>query len=425
MQSEGLLMSSIEARPRFPSTEELLRLLNEASGSEAKRDVRLGTIGTVRGATRNRATVTFDGETTETIKTYYAIEYDPQVGDRVVLLRAGRTWVIMGEVGGLGRGPNRVPWIPLPYQNGWEDYETGTKPNYTRGEYRKVGDVVQLRGLLRGGTANPITTLPAGFRPPADLIFCTMSSDAHKRIDVRSDGSIHTRGGIPTWVSVSGVSWATTDDGFIDLSLEPGWTVYGAGFQVPRYRIEADDVVRIEGLVAGSTTAGPDVATGSPAPNKSQIFPTDEGGNTHARIDIRALGEVQTSGTTNISYLSLSNINYTTARDTYTDGWRHLNYQNGWVDYTGTDVYYDGGIRRESYGMRRLRGLLVPGTAKTLVGNPDYLSTLDRPGGRQIYAVDSYAGHDRLDVTQFGDIVGYETTGSYFSIEGVTWEAGF
>lgn len=41
-------------------------------------------------------------------------------------------------------------------------------------QYRKVGDMVQIRGRGTGGTGNtafnPFAILPSGFRPPADLM---------------------------------------------------------------------------------------------------------------------------------------------------------------------------------------------------------------------------------------------------------------
>lgn len=53
------------------------------------------------------------------------------------------------------------PWIPVTYQNGWH------LVNYSLA-YRKIGDIVYLRGDMGGGT-NPGTvfTLPVGYRPPA------------------------------------------------------------------------------------------------------------------------------------------------------------------------------------------------------------------------------------------------------------------
>ena len=55
------------------------------------------------------------------------------------------------------------PWIGLAYGSGWSTYD-GT---YMPGGYRKVGDEVQVRGLVKcSGVGTTIATLPVGYRPP-------------------------------------------------------------------------------------------------------------------------------------------------------------------------------------------------------------------------------------------------------------------
>lgn len=64
-------------------------------------------------------------------------------------------------------------WANATLANGWTNYGGGAQVL----QYRKIGDIVYLRGSLKspgGGAPVTITTLPAGFRPPADLEFpCT------------------------------------------------------------------------------------------------------------------------------------------------------------------------------------------------------------------------------------------------------------
>ena len=55
-------------------------------------------------------------------------------------------------------------WANVTFENSWADYHTGT---YGFCQYRKVGDMVQVRGLINGGVTNTTAfTLPVGFRPP-------------------------------------------------------------------------------------------------------------------------------------------------------------------------------------------------------------------------------------------------------------------
>lgn len=57
-------------------------------------------------------------------------------------------------------------------------------------QYRKVGDVVQVRGFVKSGTiGTAVFTLPTGLRPPADLLFATVSNSLFGTIYVTSAGA--------------------------------------------------------------------------------------------------------------------------------------------------------------------------------------------------------------------------------------------
>lgn len=58
-------------------------------------------------------------------------------------------------------------WTTPTYQNGWVEYAPG------RGaQYRKIGDIVYIRGVIKSGTAGMAAfTLPVGFRPNPDVSF--------------------------------------------------------------------------------------------------------------------------------------------------------------------------------------------------------------------------------------------------------------
>jgi hypothetical protein len=108
-------------------------------------------------------------------------------------------------------------WINPTFQNGWEDYGY---PGWERAGYRKIGDLVYLRGLVKRVTGDltqqPIFTVPAGYAPPAPLIFNVNSSAtsyANTRFDVQSNGQVYpndTRAGYAGFLSLSGVSWSVT-----------------------------------------------------------------------------------------------------------------------------------------------------------------------------------------------------------------------
>ena len=57
-----------------------------------------------------------------------------------------------------------TPWTGVTFQNSWTNFGSG----YQDAQYRKVGDIVYLRGWVKGGAAAvTMFQLPVGFRPPA------------------------------------------------------------------------------------------------------------------------------------------------------------------------------------------------------------------------------------------------------------------
>jgi len=69
---------------------------------------------------------------------------------------------------------NAVPWNNAALVNSWVAFSAGNPAL----QYRKVGDMVQLRGLLKGGANGAtITTLPTGYRPPQQLLAPSISGD--------------------------------------------------------------------------------------------------------------------------------------------------------------------------------------------------------------------------------------------------------
>lgn len=90
---------------------------------------------------------------------------------------------------------NDSGWIDLPLNTGWtmNDYDT-EKP-----QYRKVGKVVMLRGLVNATSAagNEIATLPSGFRPNKGYYNrwdCALGA-ANERVNVQ----VNTSGQIADW----------------------------------------------------------------------------------------------------------------------------------------------------------------------------------------------------------------------------------
>lgn len=122
-------------------------------------------------------------------------------------------WTIL-----VGRAASVTPWVSLSLGWGWDNYH----PSWQAAQFRKIGDIVYLRGLLKNTDilvqgawpGSVLGYLPEGFRPPSDLI---MVSDAnpnmHTRVDLRVDGTVNAiwpSGANPAYYGISGIEFSTT-----------------------------------------------------------------------------------------------------------------------------------------------------------------------------------------------------------------------
>lgn len=89
-----------------------------------------------------------------------------------------------------------TPWIPLPLNSNWVPYYGG----WSIPGYRKIGDMVQVRGLVVGqaGANLLIATLPVGYRPAYGEIYASWMSwpavgRQPCRVDIQADGTIQVR----------------------------------------------------------------------------------------------------------------------------------------------------------------------------------------------------------------------------------------
>ena len=102
------------------------------------------------------------------------------------------------------------PMAPL-YINSWADYGAPYGPAY----YRLLGDMVQMRGLISGGTSAtvPIATLPVGYRPQYEPIFTTSCNGGHTELRINTGGTLSIPSAYPagcapnSWTSLTGVTF--------------------------------------------------------------------------------------------------------------------------------------------------------------------------------------------------------------------------
>lgn len=114
--------------------------------------------------------------------------YAPAVGDTVLVYLLGeQLWV-----NGINNIGIPTSWVGIAggvgYASGWAD--TGSP--FPVGGYRRVGDVVELRGgvISSNSPTSTIFTLPSGYRPPGTVGFPTAGSAAYAQVNVLSTGVV-------------------------------------------------------------------------------------------------------------------------------------------------------------------------------------------------------------------------------------------
>ena len=111
------------------------------------------------------------------------------VGAACTTTDTGQLWVV-------GVGPPAVwlpvfqqtPWIAATFLSSWSNVGGANLP----AEYRKVGDVVEVHGLVKGtGGLGPVIQLPVGLRPArGQLFFPCDASGGYGSFYVKPDGVI-------------------------------------------------------------------------------------------------------------------------------------------------------------------------------------------------------------------------------------------
>lgn len=106
----------------------------------------------------------------------------------------GGEW-IRSDTGNLHWRANGVTypslWVAVTggvgFQNAWVDFG----PTQQTVQFRKIGDKVSIRGACKNGTINTtVFTLPAGFRPPADLSYGSAGAGVFAQINITSAGVV-------------------------------------------------------------------------------------------------------------------------------------------------------------------------------------------------------------------------------------------
>jgi hypothetical protein len=77
----------------------------------------------------------------------------------------------------------------------------------TAGFFKDQAGVVHLKGVITGGTAGTLFTLPPGYRPPKDTIEMVLRLGGPSMLVVRPDGNVDVAGG-SDFVALDGVTFS-------------------------------------------------------------------------------------------------------------------------------------------------------------------------------------------------------------------------
>lgn len=116
-------------------------------------------IATVTGGNPTTVTVVFDGEAVASARSYVKTYSGASVGDRVIMLRSGTTWVAVARIG----APVTSVAVPASGSN------TSTSVAYVNGATLTVYLSVMTTAMNASGAVAAI--IPAGIRPPVANYF--------------------------------------------------------------------------------------------------------------------------------------------------------------------------------------------------------------------------------------------------------------
>lgn len=102
-------------------------------------------------------------------------------------------------------------WTDASLTNGWSNFDS-PGPTARNVQYRKIGDLVYLRGCMKNGTLNvPAFNLPAGFRPPyLAHAYPAVAGSAYGQVEIFANGNVNVALGSNTQVYLDLPPFSTT-----------------------------------------------------------------------------------------------------------------------------------------------------------------------------------------------------------------------
>lgn len=103
-------------------------------------------------------------------------------------------------------------WVAPTMIGTWVNNGNTALQNQAPAGYRKIGNRVQLRGLIKnpnatGAISANLFRLPAGFYPGRQVILLANNYDKPVSIKIQTDGYVYVIAADPTWLSLDNVSF--------------------------------------------------------------------------------------------------------------------------------------------------------------------------------------------------------------------------
>jgi len=176
-------------------------------------------ISDTRAASQSLVESNLSGSTTR--KGQFAMLFGGGSASAIIVNTSARNaYIIVEDITPATADGLATAWTAASFVNNWTN---AFGPTYQGVQYRRVGDIVYIRGLcLRTAVPGPndetIFTLPVGYRPPAQLVWhgwgsTTSATQASCRGDISAAGAVGIQFG-PTvagnWLTFGALSFSVT-----------------------------------------------------------------------------------------------------------------------------------------------------------------------------------------------------------------------
>lgn len=341
------------------------------------------------------------------------------------------------------------------FQNSWVNYDNSL-PSPTSGQrnagFRKYSDGrVRLKGTIKTGASGAVAfTLPAGYRPPTDIVLTTQGSGGVLNITVQTTGAVVPSGaGAPSYTFLDGIEfdtesvngYATASFPFLPVTMDT-WHTVGAtgepafaagcstsGAQAVQFRKFPDGRVLLRGAINCPTAANSPLFTlpvgYRPPANYVRFSGTDLNTGTQIQLYVDSSGVV-TKSPSGVTVTDLSSIEFDTDTVLQTasvaaqglDAVHKVGaagepaFQNSWVNYDAADAGRQARFRKDPTGRVRLAGTIKTGATGTVVFT---LPVGYRPPGYVSATVSASGGQAVCQVAADGTVILYQGTGANVS----------